>query len=138
MLQQVSTSAFRPDAQNAECRFALANLNHPIAGFEGSRDPRPKAAELCKQVSGPAISQANPYQPACLWVPVRQVKEILVFSDHDSAAVTRIPPDIDVRRLTEPGLHDVDAIAAQRGKEPGQRSGELVVNEESHEVARTM
>jgi hypothetical protein len=66
------------------------------------------------------------------------VKKILVFGDHDSTAFTSVTPDLGVRRLAEPDLHDVDTMAAQRGKKTGQRLGELVVNEESHEVARTM
>jgi hypothetical protein len=44
-----------------------------------------------------------------------RLKEIL-FSNNDPTTLARIPPDLGVRRLTKPGLHDVHTIAPKRSK----------------------
>jgi hypothetical protein len=66
------------------------------------------------------------------------VEEILVFRDHDATALTGVPPDLKVRRFTEPEFHDVHTITADGSEKPRQGCRELVVNEEFHEVASTM
>ena len=68
---------------------------------------------------GPAISQTDPYQPTCLRLPIRQMKEVFILGYYDSATLAGVPPDVSITRLTQSCLHDVNAIVTQRGKKSG-------------------
>lgn len=99
---------------------------------------RPKALKLGQEVSRSAVAQTNPYQATGLWLSVHQVEEVLIFRDDGTSLFTRIPPHFSIRCRTKPNLYDVKAVAAYGRKKAGKRSGELVINQEFHEVASTI